>query len=146
MPQMVNMALVPEVQQVEERDSEYLESILDAAVLGATMALTGHKTPEEAIGALRVTAPLTLNGRMCKGLHLDTLSDYSYLIGPFLTKIFGSEKWNGEMLAEQPPTEVACGNHGTLRILGAVELQVRGDWGPALKHKFYVLPSFPANI
>ncbi len=50
------------------------------------------------------------------------------------------------MLAEQPPTEVACGNHGTLRILGAVELQVRGDWGPALKHKFYVLPSFPANI
>lgn len=61
MPQMVNMALVPEVRQVEERDSEYLESILDAAVLGATMALTGHKNPEEAIEALRVTAPLTLN-------------------------------------------------------------------------------------
>ena len=142
----VNMAMVPEVVTIEDRNEEYLDSILDAAILGATMALTGHDSVESAVGALRVTATLKLNGISCKGLHLDTLSDYSYVISPFLTKLYGSEGWKEDLREEQPMHRVACGNHGALSILGAIDVEVQGDYGPPLKHTFYVLPSFPSNI
>jgi len=60
-------ALIHAIQEAEAREEEFLNSILDAAVLGATMALKRHHTPEETLASLRMTGTLTLNGKTCKG-------------------------------------------------------------------------------
>ena len=139
--------MLPIVDPVEDRNEEYLESILDGAILGATMALSGHFSPEKTLASQRVTGSLTLNGKDCQGLHMDTLSDYSYVIAPFATRLFGSEnEWKKKISKEMPPHQVACGNHGMLEILGSLDMEVMGDYGQPFKHRFYVLPSFPANI
>ena len=137
----------PSIASSEERHEEWLENILDGAVLGATMALSGHSSPEETLAALRVTGTLTLQGKQCKGLHMDTLSDYSYMVAPFATRVFGSEEqWRAALKQAQPPAKVACGNNGQLVTMGALDVEVKGDYGPPFIHRFYLLPRFPANI
>jgi len=88
--------------------------------------------------ARRVTGTLTINGKECQGLHLDTLSDYPYLVSPLAAKVYGSEQgWKAALSAEKPPCKVACGNNGTVKILGSLMVQVEGDKGKAFAHRFW---------
>ena len=129
---------------IEDRDEEFLENILDAALLGATMALSGHASIEDTLKSLRVTATLALNGQRYKGLHVDSLSDFSYIIAPLANRLFGGDSWKQVLLQETP--KVACGNHTAMSILGALDLRVQGDSDEVFTHRFYVLESFPSAI
>ena len=134
--------MIPEVIGIETRDEEHLDDLIDWAVMGATVAKNNHHQV-----ANRVTGTLTLNGKECRGLHLDTLSDYSYLIAPLATKLYGTEEaWKKTLSQELPPSKVACGNNGELNMLGSLVVQVMGDNGEKFNHRFYILPSFPAKV
>jgi hypothetical protein len=56
------------MRSIETRDEEHLDDLIDWAVMGATVANNNHHQV-----ANRVTGTLTLNGKECRGLHLDTL-------------------------------------------------------------------------